>query len=155
MLPGVLLEVADGWKELLLEMLLFSKILFPPVLPPKRFVGGGPAGVVDGLKDKPDGAGVVEPAGADVIAPADEAPPKTLFSPSGSNWEPAPNAGFGGVCEPPRLAKDVAPEPKPATADPLPLLFSAVNPFDFGFRLPSMSRMQENSNRLLPACRHL
>lgn len=48
--------------------------LFSPVLAPKRFVGGGPAGVVDGLKERA-GAGVVEPAGVIVVPPV-EAPPK-------------------------------------------------------------------------------
>ena len=65
----------------MVELSLLVNRLFPPVLPPKIFVGGGPAGVVDGLvKEKPDGAGVVEPAGAEVVVvdPV-EAPAKENF----------------------------------------------------------------------------
>lgn len=67
-------------------------------------MGGGPAGVVDGLvKEKPDGAGVVEPAGAEVEVVPVEAPAKE---------------NFGGVCVPPRPPKDgvLVPPPKPPKA---------------------------------------
>jgi hypothetical protein len=56
--------------------------LFPPVLPLKRSVGGGPAGVVVELKEKFDG--VVEPMGAGEVVPAVEAFPKGALDSPGA-----------------------------------------------------------------------
>lgn len=114
------------------DLSLFPNKLFPPALPPKRFVGGGPAGVVVGLKGKPDGAGVVEPRGADELLPPVEALPKKPFpSPGpGRGREPALREGFGGVCEPPRPAKDGGLEAVLKPPNPVPDLLSAVAPFE-------------------------
>jgi hypothetical protein len=101
------------------------------VLPPNRFVGGGPAGVVEGLpKANPEGAGVVEPAGADVVVPPVERPPKSGLVSPGPELEAAPNRFLGGVCVPARLPKEgvLAPPPK-GLSPPLGLL-SAVAPFE-------------------------
>jgi hypothetical protein len=54
---------------------------FPPVLPPNRSVGGGPAGVVVELREK--FAGVVEPVGAGEVVPAVGAIPKPAFDSPG------------------------------------------------------------------------
>jgi hypothetical protein len=64
-----------------LSLSLFPNILFPPVLPPKRSAGGGPAGVVVELKEKFDG--VVEPVGAGEVVPAVGAFPKGAFDSPG------------------------------------------------------------------------
>lgn len=97
------------------------------MLPLRRFAGGGPAGVVDGLpKSKPDGAGVVEPAGAVVVVSPVEAPPKYPLDSPGPKRDPS--EGFGGVCEPPKPAKDGMLPPKPPKA--AAGLFSAVAPVD-------------------------
>lgn len=126
-----------------LSLSLFPNRVFPPVLPPKRLVGGGPAGVVDGLKLKPDGPGVVEPAGAAEVGPPVEAFPKSPLE-SPSSW------GFGGVCVPPRPPKDGVPEIVPRLPT-LPLgLLSDVAPFDVLFS-PALDVPKPAKLKPLPA----
>ena len=123
----------DGWKGLLVGLSLLPNRLLPPVLPPKRSIGGGPAGVVDGLpKDESDGAGVVESAGADVVVPPVEPPPKNPLDSPGPKCDPPSEEGFWGVCEPPKPPKDgvLAPLPLPDPPKAPDALFSVVAPFD-------------------------
>jgi hypothetical protein len=125
----------DCWKELVVEFSLFPNRLFPPVLPPNRLVGGGPAGVVDGLvKEIPDGPGVVAaPAAAEVVVPPVKAPAKAPFISPGPDREPPSKGNFGGVCAPPRPPKDGMVDPLPKPPKAAAGLFSAVGPFDVLF----------------------
>ena len=124
-----------------LSLSLFPNKLFPPVLPPKMFVGGGPAGVVVGLNEKPDGAGVVEPVGADEVAPPVETLPKSPCDCPGAEPGPVPKKGLGGVCEPPIPPKDGVLEPAPKPSNPLATLLFAVAPFD-GLFSPALEALK-------------
>lgn len=99
------------------------------------FVGGGPAGVVVGLNEKPAGAGVVEPVGADEVAPPVETFPKSPCDCAGPELEPVPKKDLGGVCEPPMPPKDGVVEPAPKPSSPPATLLFAVAPFDGLFSL--------------------
>lgn len=94
------------------------------MLVPKRFVGGGPAGVVDGLKLKPDVPGVVEPAGTGEAMPLDETFPDIPFE------SPRKGEGFDGVCEPPRPAENGLLEAAANPANAPPGFVSPVAPLD-------------------------
>ena len=100
------------------------------MLPPKGFIGGGPAGVVVGLKEEPEAAGVVEPVGADEAIPTVDTFPKSPFDSPEPERGPVSGKGFWGVCEPPRPPNDGLPKPGPEPpSSPLALL-PAVVPFD-------------------------
>lgn len=110
---------------------IFPNNLFPPVLPPNRLVGGGPAGVVDGLlNEKPDGAGVVEPVGADEVEPPVGTLPALPFTSPGFKRDPPPNVKLGGVCEAPVPPKGSVFEAPPKPPNPPLGLLSAAAPFD-------------------------
>lgn len=110
-----------------MSLSLFVNRPFPPVLPAKRFVGGGPAGVVDGLlNERPEGAGVVDPAGAEVEPPVWaflELPfTSPAFAPSSGNFE--------GVCEAPVPPRENLSVPVPKLPNPPLCFLSAEAPFD-------------------------
>ncbi len=132
-----------------LSLPLFPNKLFPPALPPKRFVGGGPAGVVDDLKEKPDGPGVVETVGAEELVPPVETFPKKPFPSPSPEREPASKEGFGGVCVPARPPKDEVTDPALNPPSPPLVLLSAVAPFD-GLFSPALDAPKPAKLKPLP-----
>jgi hypothetical protein len=141
-----------GWKGSVIDLpaSFFPNKLFPVLLPPKRLVGGGPAGVVVDWKGKPDVAGVVEPAGVDEGVPPIEAFPNTPLDSPGPELAPL-KKGFGGVCEPPKGPNDVVAEPPPIPPKaPLGVL-PVVAPVD-GLFSPALGAPKLAKLKLLPAC---